>query len=154
MLEQLTADDSYLQKILFSDEATFHTHGVLNRHNCRIWGGENPHALMEHVRDSPKVNVWCGIMSDRIVGPFFFHESTITSAVHLDILQNFVFPQTAEVDCLIFQQDGAPPHFGAIVRTALDERFLGRWIGRRGPINWPPRSPDLTPMDFSFGGYI
>jgi hypothetical protein len=79
MLEQLTADDNYLQKIRFSDEATFHTHGVVNRHNCRIWGSENPHALMEHVRDSPKVNVWCGIMSDRISGPFFFHESTITS---------------------------------------------------------------------------
>jgi hypothetical protein len=57
MLEQLTADDSYLQKILFSDEATLHTHGVANRHNCGIWGSENPHALMEHVRDIPKVNV-------------------------------------------------------------------------------------------------
>jgi hypothetical protein len=154
MLEQLTADDSYLQKILFSDEATFHTHGVVNHHNCRIWGSENPHALMEHVRDSPNVNVWCGIMSDRTVGPFFFHKITITSAVYLDMLENFVFPQIAEVDGLIFQQDGTPPHFGAIVRTALDERFPGRWIGREGPINWPQRSPDLTPMDLFFWGYI
>jgi hypothetical protein len=111
---------------------------------------------MEHVRDSSKVNVWCGIMSDRIVGPFFFffHENTITSAVYLDTLENFVFPQISEVDDLIFQQDGAPPHFGAIVRTALDERFPGRWIGRGGPINWPPRSPDSTPLDFFFWGYI
>jgi hypothetical protein len=93
-------------------------------------------------------------MSDRIVGPLFFHESTITSAVYLDVLENFVFPQIAEVDCLIFQQDGAPPNFGAIVRTALDERFSGQWIGRGGPINWPPRSPDLTLMDFFFWGYI
>jgi hypothetical protein len=21
------------------------------------------------------------------------------------------------------------------------------WIGRRCPVNWPPRSPDLTPLD-------
>jgi hypothetical protein len=97
--------------------------------------------------------VWCGVTSDRIVGPFFFHESTITSAVYLDMPENFVFPQIAEVDGLIFQQDGAPPHFGAIVRTALDERFPDRCIGRGGTINWPPRSPDLTPMDF-FSGYI
>jgi hypothetical protein len=149
MLEHLTADDNYFQNI-FSDEATFHTHVVVNRHNCRIWGSEKPHALMEHVRDS----MWCGIMSDRIIGPFFFHESTIMGAVYLDMLENFVFPQTAEVDGLIFQQDGAPPHFGAIVRTALDELFPGRWIGRGGPINWPPRSPDLTPMDLLFWGYI
>jgi hypothetical protein len=152
MLEQLTADDNYLQKILFSDEATFHTHGVVNHHSCRSWGSENPHALMEHVRDSPKVSVWFGIMLDRIVGPFFFHESTITSAVYLDMLENFVFPQIAEVDSLIFQQDGAPHHFGAIVCTALDKRFPGRWIARGGPINWPPWSPDFTRMDFFFGG--
>jgi hypothetical protein len=154
MLEQLTADDNYLQKILFSDEATYHTHGVVNRHNCRIWGSENPHALMEHVCYSPKVNMWFGIMPNRICGPFFFHESTITSTVYLDMLENFVFPQIAEVYGLIFQQNGAPPHFGAIVRTVLGERFPGRWIGRGGPINWTPRSPDLTPMDFFFWGYI
>ena len=23
------------------------------------------------------------------------------------------------------------------------------WIGRGGTIAWPPRSPDLTPLDFS-----
>jgi hypothetical protein len=33
-------------------------------------------------------------------------------------------------------------------------RFPGRWIGRGGTINWPPRNADLTPMDFSFWGYI
>ena len=31
----------------------------------------------------------------------------------------------------------------------------GRWIGRGGSIPWPPRSPDLTPLDFfSFWGFI
>jgi hypothetical protein len=56
-LEQLmtiddNADDNYLQKILFSDKAIFHTRGVVNHHNCRIWGSKNPHALMKHVHDS------------------------------------------------------------------------------------------------------
>jgi hypothetical protein len=38
------------------------------------------------------------------------------------MLENFVFPQIlAEIDNLIFQQDGAPVHFGATVSTALDE---------------------------------
>ena len=26
--------------------------------------------------------------------------------------------------------------------------FPGRWIGREGTPPWPPRSPDLTPLDF------
>jgi hypothetical protein len=29
-----------------------------------------------------------------------------------------------------------------------------RWITRGGPNAWPPRSPDLTPLDFSCGGYV
>ena len=32
--------------------------------------------------------------------------------------------------------------------------FPGRWIGRRGPVEWPPRSPDLTPLDFWLWGYL
>jgi hypothetical protein len=47
----------------------------------------------------------------------------------------------------IFQQDGAPPHFHRNVTTFLDETFPGR-VGRGGPTVWPPRSPDLTPLDF------
>ena len=51
-----------------------------------------------------------------------------------------------------FQQDGALPHFANIVRNFLDSTFPGRWIGRRGSVDWPPRSPDLTPLDFFFWG--
>lgn len=29
-----------------------------------------------------------------------------------------------------------------------------RWIGRGGPVQWPPRSPDLTPLDFFLWGRI
>ena len=36
----------------------------------------------------------------------------------------------------------------------LDETFPEKWIGRRGSIDWPARSPDLTPQwIFSFGEY-
>jgi hypothetical protein len=43
-----------------------------------------------------------------------------------DMLENFVSPQiVAEVESLIFQQDGTPAHFGAIACTALDKQFPG-----------------------------
>jgi hypothetical protein len=32
--------------------------------------------------------------------------------------------------------------------------FPGRWVGRDGPIPWPPRSPDITPLDFFLWGYF
>ncbi|EZA50168.1 hypothetical protein X777_11231 [Ooceraea biroi] len=34
------------------------------------------------------------------------------------------------------------------VRNWLDEHYAHRWIGRGGAVFWPPRSPDLTPLDF------
>ena len=51
-------------------------------------------------------------------------------------------------------QDGAPPHFSCFVTDVLNERFPDAWIGRGGPIPWPPQSPDLSPLDFSLWGYI
>jgi hypothetical protein len=69
--------------------------------------------------------------------------SSSMSAVHLDMLESFVFPQiVAEVDGLIFQQDGAPAHSGAIVHTAMDERFPSQLMSRGRPVNWLPWSPD------------
>ncbi|GBO24246.1 hypothetical protein AVEN_88114-1 [Araneus ventricosus] len=53
----------------------------------------------------------------------------------------------------IFQQDGANAHTSTAVRDFLNEQYP-RWIGRRGPIPCPPRSPDLAPMDFFVWGSL
>ena len=50
-----------------------------------------------------------------------------------------------------FQQDGAPVHYANIVRNRLNENLNGRWIGS---IEWPARSPDVTPLDFFLWGYL
>ena len=52
------------------------------------------------------------------------------------------------------QQDGCPAHFALRARQVLDQLFPGRWIGRGGPVQWPARSPDLTPNDFFLWGRI
>ena len=67
-----------------------------------------------------------------------------------------MFPNNEDEDIpaenVWFQQDGAPPHFGIEVRQLLDDTFTGRWIGRRGPIEWPPRLHGFNPLKlFSFG---
>ena len=77
----------------FSDEATFHVYGKVNKHNIRIWGSQNPSEVLERERDSPKINVWCGLMHDQIIGPFIFAESTITANIYLDMLKHYVVPQ-------------------------------------------------------------
>ena len=59
---------------------------------------------------------------------------------------------------MVFMQDGAPPHWAKSVRDWMNVHLPDRWIGR-GTANdkhipWPPRSPDITPMDYFFWGYI
>ncbi|XP_063240478.1 uncharacterized protein LOC134541176 [Bacillus rossius redtenbacheri] len=155
MLARMDVEEDFLGRILFTDEAMFHVSGLLNRHNVRIWGSENPHASRALVRDSPKFYVWCGLMSTRIIGPFFFAEKTITANVYLDMLTEFAVPQLDGIQHhVILQQDGAPPHWGMAVRAYLNEQFPDRWIGRDGPIPWPSRSPDITPLDFFLWGYV
>ncbi|KAK3875785.1 hypothetical protein Pcinc_015859 [Petrolisthes cinctipes] len=53
---------------------------------------------------------------------------------------------------LIFQHDGAPPHYSRQATQHFNQEFPERWIGRGGPHLWPARSPDLTPLDFHLWG--
>ncbi|KAJ9587544.1 hypothetical protein L9F63_019024 [Diploptera punctata] len=52
------------------------------------------------------------------------------------------------------KQDGALPYWSLDVRNSLKESFPDRWIGRGGPIGWPPRSPDITPLEFFLWVYV
>ena len=61
-------DDDLLAKIIFSDEATCHLSGKVNRYNVRIWGSENPHANLEVERDSQKLNVLCAVSKQTVCG--------------------------------------------------------------------------------------
>jgi hypothetical protein len=49
---------------------------------------------------------------------------------------------------MYIQRGGAPPRVSRVVIQHLNNTFPGRWIGRGGQINWPPMSPDLTPLDY------
>ena len=53
---------------------------------------------------------------------------------------------------MYFQHDGALPHYTRHVREYLNESFPDRCLGRGGPVAWPPRSPDLTPLDYYLWG--
>lgn len=43
----LNRDRTFLRFVLFSEEATFHNTGQLNRHNSHYWSVENPHWYRE-----------------------------------------------------------------------------------------------------------
>ena len=155
--DQLVQNPSFVKHdVLFSDEANFFVNGEVNKQNCRYYSRENPHWMDPTKQHScPKVVVWCGLWKSHVLGPFFFHE-TVTGKLYLDMLQNDLMPHLARINegkPLWFMQDGAPPHYATIVRNWLNGNFEN-WIGRRGTVEWAPRSPDLTPMDFYFWGHL
>ncbi|KAJ8960985.1 hypothetical protein NQ318_020289, partial [Aromia moschata] len=78
-------DVGFHMRILFSDESTFSTNGVVSSQHCRYWSETNPHF-------------------------------------------------TISCRTQYFKK--------------LNSEFNEHWIGRDGPILWPPRSPDLTILDF------
>ncbi|KAF2883809.1 hypothetical protein ILUMI_22395 [Ignelater luminosus] len=54
------------------------------------------------------------------------------------------------------RQDGTPPHFTLNFRNSLNRQYRDRWNGRGNyaPVNWLPRSPDMTPLDFFLWGAL
>ena len=128
----------------------------MNRRNCVYWAPENSHVHVEKEVNLPGLKVWCVMSLRGIIGPFFF-EGTVTGQVYLDMLRTSILPAIHTVfgnDRFYFQQDGAPPHFHLDVRDYLDENFPGQWIGRRGALDFPPRSPDLTPLYYYLWGTL
>ncbi|CAK9816123.1 hypothetical protein ANTPLA_LOCUS8891 [Anthophora plagiata] len=53
-----------------------------------------------------------------------------------------------------FQQDGATCHTAHATMDLLYSKFNGMIISHFGDINWPPRSCDLTPLDFFLWSYV
>ena len=64
MFDRIADNETFLDNVIFSDESTFHISGKVNTHNCRIWGSENPHETLQHIRGSPKV---CLLYTSRCV---------------------------------------------------------------------------------------
>lgn len=159
LLHNYNEDHNFVKFILFSDESRFTNNGMFNRQNTRYWAQENRHLMRQgNFQERFAVNVWAGIVGTRIIGPILF-QGRLNGQRYLEFLQNDIEEFLEELPLeilrrLYFQQDGAPPHNAAQVVNYLSDNFGEKVIATNGPIRWPPRSPDLTPLDFFLWGYV
>jgi hypothetical protein len=103
-------------------------------------------------RNTPNLKVWFGIMKDGFIGPFFFQKATVTNHSYLDVLEHNTVPQ---LPCdAWFQHDGTLLSFGHKVRHFLNETSPNMRITWDPILVWPPRSPDITPLEFFYRGYV
>ncbi|GFT82325.1 uncharacterized protein TNCV_4651231 [Trichonephila clavipes] len=72
------------------------------------------------------------------------------------MVTNFFIPElnNHDVQELWFQQDGATCPTARVTIDLLKDTFGDRLISRFGPVNWPARSWDLTPLDYFLWGYV
>ncbi|QQP34944.1 Transposable element Tc3 transposase, partial [Caligus rogercresseyi] len=146
--------------VYFSDEAHFHLTGCVKKQNMRYWADTNPRELHERPLHSPKLTVWCATSSTGIVGPWFFEKNEVTVTVnserYVNMLEEFFLPRINELDQgdIWFQQVGATAHTSRASMAVLREQFPERLISIRGDLEWPARSPDLSPCDFYLWGYL
>ncbi|GFY36846.1 transposable element Tc3 transposase [Trichonephila clavipes] len=149
------------KRILFSDEAHFWLNGYVNKQNCRIWSEANPQVYVETPLHPEKLTVWCALWAGGIIGPYFFkndegHNVTVNGDRYRAMITNFFVPElnNRDVQELWFQQDGATCHTARDTIDLLKDTLGERLISHFGPVNWPPRSCDLTPLDYFLWGYV
>lgn len=176
LLDMVAENPLMLSQILWTDEATFNSDGHVNLHNTHYWCNTNPHWMREsHRQGRWSINVWCGILGDKIIGPYVFNEP-LNGETYLNFLINVLplFLEDIPLDIrrnMIFQHDGCPAHYYRNVQQFLNDTFPNRWIGRGSIFPWPARyydnskiiikiktnnfrSPDLTCLDFYLWGRL
>ena len=92
-----------------------------------------------------------------IIGPYFFTRmwmgTMINNFVVPALVQKFGHARRVSVNRVWFQ-DGAPAHRTRAVHDNLQTLFPRRVVGLGHPVDWTPRSPDLTLCDFFLWGYL
>lgn len=116
-IQELPNDARYLWPIIFSDVCHISLSGLVNQQNCRVWRIEHPQRVYGSWQTAPLEMAWCAISENKVIGPYFFDNESVTDESHKRMLPDFSFPHLRHCpQSMISQQDGAPPHFGNPVR--------------------------------------
>lgn len=148
-------NDDLLDLTFFSDEAWFHLSGYINSQNMRMWSNDNPHVFTESPLHAQKIGVWMAVSRRRIIGPIFFDFTVNAERYRHNFLAEFV--QQLNDDELrygYFQHDGATAHTTRENIAFLREFFDDRLISLHTEVEFPPRSPCLTIMDYFIFPYL
>ncbi|GFT68852.1 transposable element Tcb2 transposase [Trichonephila clavipes] len=108
-----------------------------------------------------KLTVWSALWAAGIIGPYFFNNDegrnvTVNGDRYRAMITNCFIPElnNHDVQELWFQQDGATCHAARATIDLLKDTFGVRLISRFVPVNWPPRSCDLTPLHYFLWSYV
>lgn len=155
-----------LSHTVIVDEANFYLSGKVTSSNVRKYAPKNA-PPRDFVYDTPnsrgKLIVWMAVVGNNdIIGPYFF-PGNVNARAYIQVINDELVPALTRrfglqgngaIRRVWFVQDGAPAHTARLTHDRLQQLFPGRVVGKGHPVEWPPRSPDLTPCDFFLWGYL
>ena len=158
--------DPDLINTAFSDEATFTMDGMVNSQNVRRYAKKKVRGVEEggrpekfrhtHNKYPAKVMVFLGVHgSGQTWGLKIYQNQTIDGAEYYKLLRYKAIPQLKRLNGgtlagMSWQQDRAKVHRTKKVMQYLDGQFGRNMLALDSiqGVEWPPRSPDLNPLDF------
>ena len=116
---------------------------------------ENPRAVQEDETHGGKVTVWCAIHSELVQDPHYFNNQTVSREDSSELLNTSVRNERQNIsENVLFQQDGAPAYTSRDICALFKKIFEENWIVKHGPVNWPPRASNRTPLRYFLWGYV
>jgi hypothetical protein len=96
-IDKINENPNIQNYLFFTDEKMFTLDGKVHRQNCRIWARENPYVIDEvHTQWPQKLNVWLGVISNHLIGPFFI-DGPLNGQKYLDLLREHVLPALEDI---------------------------------------------------------
>lgn len=149
------ADSGQLPNIVFSDEKNFLIEQFVNKQNDRVYLTKRSYENLDirmatRSQAPPFVMVWAAVTADGR-SPLMFLDRGIkmnANVYRTSILEGALRPWATRHFGgreWTFQQDSAPSHKARVNQDWLREN-VPHFISSQ---QWPPRSPDANPLDFS-----
>lgn len=154
--KKIAVDLDFHKRILFSDEAHFCMNGYVNKQNCRIWRVCQVYFETPSHPEKTDCLVFYGLVESLVCTFLKTMLVTVNGDRYRAMITEFFVHQldNHDVQELWLQQDGATFHTVRAIIHLLKETFGNRIVSRFGPMNWPSRSCDLTPLDHFLWGYV
>lgn len=150
----LAQPDGFHDLVYFSDEKVFEEKTRPNRQTERYWCNVDPEIEDENrIQGGRKIMCWAGLIDGKVVLHWFDEGERENQHIYLNMLQTVAWPAVSNVATrrgYWWQQDGATCHTTALVLDWLRDKFGDRIISNKSERRWPPKSPDLSPLDYWF----
>ncbi|XP_015593606.1 E3 SUMO-protein ligase PIAS2 isoform X3 [Cephus cinctus] len=159
LIDKDRSEKDFIRQILWTDQTTF-TNEAIVQHRNNHGNAEGSSTTQETQAEAVwSINVWAGIVGDRIIGPQFIEEQVDSSEASYRFLNVAVNELLEDLPLNVRQEiwfhHNCSGQDCSRIKEILDRTFPGKWIGPgNSDHEWPSESADLNPVNFFLWNYV